>query len=153
MTPTQPETSRYDRRRDVVALHNHGDKPKAIAAELGAPERSVYRIIKEYKERGHVHDLPRSGRPPTLSASDKKIIEKTVEEHPELALCDITNTVTLDISHDVSHVTVDKALKEVGFTLHVKRKKPFLKASHKRDRVEWCARRRRWNRNWWRRVI
>jgi hypothetical protein len=59
-----------------VDLHNFGVE---ISDHLEVPERIVIPTIANYKERGHVYDLPRSGRPPALTLVDKRKIEEEIE--------------------------------------------------------------------------
>jgi transposase len=102
--------------------------------------------VAKYKKEGHVHDLPRSGRPPTLSKADKQILTDVVEEHPTYALREITKASGLNVSHPM----VDKVLKEAGYTLHIKHKKPYLKLEqhHKLARLDWCHCRQKYNQNY-----
>lgn len=68
MPPTTELESRYDRRRTIVASHNISTRPAEIHRETGYPESSIRLIVANYHKRGHTHDLPQSGHPPTLNS-------------------------------------------------------------------------------------
>jgi transposase len=112
--------SRYDKRRSIVTLHGIGKSPAEIHRDTGYPETTIRDVVKRYTKRGHIHDAPRSGRPPALNTWDKKQLEKVVEDEPASSLHKIAETAHLTCSP----TTVDKALKEAKLTLHVKRLKP-----------------------------
>lgn len=150
--PPQPITmpkkaigkSRYETRRGIIALSNHGLPVREIVKETRASENTVDRAVTKYKKECHVHDLPRSGCLPNLSKADKQILADVVEEYPTNALREITKASGLNISHP----TVDKVLKEAGYTLHIKHKKPYPKPRPKLARLDWCHRRQRSNQNY-----
>lgn len=70
-----------------------------------------------------IQRIPQSGRPPVLSHWDQKWMENIVVNEPTS--------------------TVDKAL-------HAKRLRPWLKPEHPPKRLEWCNRRRHWEKEEWR---
>ncbi|EPB66585.1 hypothetical protein ANCCEY_14327 [Ancylostoma ceylanicum] len=48
--------------RDVIArLAKSGKKNSAISSKLGVPLRTVQKVVKQWKEEGHVQRKPRSG--------------------------------------------------------------------------------------------
>lgn len=88
--------SRYDKRQAVIALHNTGQNAAQIHRDTGYPVRTVLDTIVNEAKRGHTHELPRTGRPPILSAWDKKRIVKVVENEPSSSLVKIKELAVLN---------------------------------------------------------
>lgn len=150
MAPPYTQAVRYDQNRDIAALADYGLGYKKIAKQIGINPSTVRNVVKRYRERGHVHDAPRSGRPTKITKTARKKIEAAVEDNPRATLRQIT-----DLVYDLhfGHTTVDKVIKQSGFRLTVPRKKPFLKSIQKEKRLDWCRRRRRWREREWRKMI
>ena len=62
-TPPQPHAL-------IVSRHEEGMSTSDIASFVGITTRTSERILKNYQERGHHDDAPRSGRPSKLTERD-----------------------------------------------------------------------------------
>jgi transposase len=109
-------------------------------------------VIKKYEATGDTTDAPRSGRPPKLSAGDKRTLETIIQDEPTLPSKEIADTAS-QFNIQAFKDTADKALKETGFSLKVRRRKPCLTIERKEKGVLWYIRQRRWNLRLWRRIL
>ncbi|MBM6387756.1 MAG: transposase [Paenibacillus sp.] len=58
---------------------------------------------------------------------------------------------SIDIKMEYS--TCLKVLKSMGFQAYIKKKKPFLKAEHRKNRLRWAKAHRNWTSDDWRRMV
>ncbi|VDO87649.1 unnamed protein product [Heligmosomoides polygyrus] len=71
--------SRESERITVVELHKTGMRTADIVRTTGFKQRTVYKIVRRYKETGGTSDRPRSGRPTTATTPEN--INKPVHNH------------------------------------------------------------------------
>ncbi|VDP54245.1 unnamed protein product [Heligmosomoides polygyrus] len=62
--------SRESERITVVELHKTGMRTADIVRTTGFKQRTVYKIVRRYKETGGTSDRPRSGRPTTATTPE-----------------------------------------------------------------------------------
>lgn len=84
-------TACRDQRIAIVTHYNIGKKSPEIHRDLGYPERTIRGVTKRYKERGHINDALRSGRPPTLNTHDKKKLVEACEKEPAATFHTLSN--------------------------------------------------------------
>ena len=116
-------TSRYDTNHDIAPLSDLGMGYKKIAKYKNMPVSTVQGVVKRYRMRGNVRDAPRPGRPTKRTPEVQHRLEAAVEANPWVSLREITDTLQ-DLK--ISHMTVNKITKDLGFKLKMPRKKPFL---------------------------
>ena len=87
------------------------------------PVSTVQGVVKRYRMRGNVRDAAHPGRPTKCTPEVQQRVEAAVEANPWASLREITETLQ-DLN--ISHMTVDKITKDLGFKLRIPRKKPFL---------------------------
>ena len=75
------------RRRRAIQLLEQGKSPSAVARALSASQSSVWRWKEAYEAQGWdgLRARPIPGRPPGLSASEKRKLLKTLERGPSAA--------------------------------------------------------------------
>ncbi|KIH42797.1 hypothetical protein ANCDUO_27214, partial [Ancylostoma duodenale] len=67
--------------RDAIArFAESGKKSSAVVSRLGIPLRSVQKVVKQWKEEGHVQPKPRSGRKRTVNIRRMRRIIKRLTE-------------------------------------------------------------------------
>lgn len=101
-----------------------------IAQAYSVSIRTVYRLVEQKQKTGSVAlRTSQRGRKPSLTAEDKENIRQAMDEKPDITINEIREKLGLSASYS----TVERAIKELGYTL----KKKSLYASE-RDRVR-CA--------------
>ena len=78
MRPTGNAEHYEKRRLAAIALIEKGERPSDVARRLGVRDRSVYRWREIHRRHGikGLIATPNTGRPPRLTASQKKQLEK-----------------------------------------------------------------------------
>ncbi|VDO19673.1 unnamed protein product [Heligmosomoides polygyrus] len=93
--------SRESERITVVELHKTGMRTADIVRTTGFKQRTVYKIVRRYKETGGTSDRPRSGRPTTATTPEN--INKATGPCDRLAYedpCHITWFMTVQVFRD-----------------------------------------------------
>lgn len=94
-------------RAAVVALHQRGMVPSAIHKSTNIPLRTVYNIIKRFRETGGTRDRPRSGRPRSVRTRKlKEAIRQRIKRKPGSSARKIAKTM------GVNRESVRKVLKD-----------------------------------------
>ena len=71
-------------RDQIIRMLAGGVTVKEVAHAYGRTDRCIRKIRQKYRQTGSTDDLPRSGRPPTLSKQQKKIIYRKVRTAPKI---------------------------------------------------------------------
>jgi transposase len=138
----------------ITQKANEGVSISDIAAFTNTSRWTVYRALKNYKERGSHNDAPRCGRPSKVNERAARHIKLTLERNRHQSLTDITSFVNNSISPPISTKTVKRFLYDT-LDMHgcIAAKKPFLKKVHKQARCKWAAAYRGWSEEDWHHVI
>ena len=72
------------RRRAVAAVLEGRMSGRAAARHFEVGEASIWRWIKRYRQRGHMRDAPRSGRPSRIEPERERIF-RLLEGRPDLS--------------------------------------------------------------------
>jgi transposase len=130
-----------DLREKIVQLHrDDGLGYKAIAGKLEIPVSTVESIVQKFKNTGSIKDRPRSGRPRKLSEKSVKYLANVVRRQPHLHSKELVSTLQSQGIAEVGARTVRHVLQQNGLLGRVARKKPFLRLSHKKQRLEFARR-------------
>ena len=73
------------RRRAVAAVLEKGMSGHAAAQHFEVSDRSVWRWVRRYRERGHLRDGPRPGRPSRIEPERERIFT-VLERRPDLSI-------------------------------------------------------------------
>ncbi|CAJ0946696.1 unnamed protein product [Ranitomeya imitator] len=136
----------------IIALHKNGLTGKSIAATKIAPQSTIYRIIKNFKERASIVVKKAPGRPRKTSKRQDRILK-------QFQLRDRT-TSSAELAQEwqqagvsASARTVRRRLFEQGLVSRRAAKKPLLFRKNIRDRLIFCKRYREWTAEDWGKVI
>lgn len=112
-------------------------------------ESTIRSIWNKYKITGSAENRQRSGRPPVLTAADKRHMFRTARKQRRTPFAEVGNQLGLQASES----TIRRALKHEGYRCCVARKVPYLKKHHRIARVAWARLYRRLTRAQWWKVI
>ena len=125
-----------------------------IAAFFNITTQTVHRILQRHEVWGHHNDAQRSGRPHKLDDRTLRHIKITLDGNRCQSLSDITHVVNESISSPVHPDTVQRAIRtQLGLNQYVAAKKPFLKPSHIKARLDWAREHKGWTEEDWKHVI
>jgi transposase len=138
----------------ICRKYEEGISSSDIAAFFDTTICTVQRVIKNYQERGHHNDAARSGRPPRLNDRSIRHLKYVVEGNRRQTLSDITLSVNGALSIPAHPRTIRHTLdKHLDMHSRVAAKKPFLKDSHKRERLAWARTHKGWDMELWKKII
>lgn len=126
-------------RNQIVGMIDSGCSVKEAASAYARTERCIRDLMKKHHQTGTVEDKPRSGRPPILSLSQKKIIYRKARaapkiEYTELAQESVFVNAEGTPSKPPSRSTLYRVLKRRGLTNYRCKTRPKLTAKHARER-------------------
>lgn len=130
-----------------------GVTQQTIAERLGCSQPCISNLINRYLATGTVEDNPRTGRPRVTTPNQDRYI---VLQHLRHRFRPATRTAAETVghhNHPVAPGTVRNRLNEEG--LHSRRpcRGQTLTVGHRRIRLDWCRRYRRWTRQQWSTVV
>ncbi|RXN12061.1 transposase-like protein [Labeo rohita] len=136
----------------IIALHKNGFTGKDIVATKIAPKSTIYRIIKNFKERGSILVKKASGRPRKSSKRQDHLLKR-------IQLRD-RSTTSAELAQEwqqagvsASARTVRRRLLEDGLVSRRAAKKPLLSKKNIRDRLIFCKKYGEWTAEDWGKVI
>lgn len=136
--PRQEHSS--DLRLRCVVKSTRGLGARRISKELEMPLSTVKSILRNYRERGHVFNAPRSGRPRITDERTDRRIARAVEKNRFASAAGVAAAISEAVGKPVTASTVRNRLKAVGFNGRSARKKPYLSKTHKQKRLAYAKR-------------
>jgi transposase len=106
-------------RRLMIRAYEHGKSIAEIAYLYDVSTRSVYNILRLYRETGSIAAKPHKGRTSRLTDKDIEDIMHKIETEPDVTLYMIVEDLNLPIKKSQLH----KFLKKRGFSF---KKKLFI---------------------------
>uniref|UniRef100_A0A087XEY1 Transposase Tc1-like domain-containing protein n=1 Tax=Poecilia formosa TaxID=48698 RepID=A0A087XEY1_POEFO len=135
----------------IIALHKNGLTGKSIAARKIAPQSTIYRIIKNFKERGSIVAKKATGRPRKTSKRQDRLLKLFQLRDRATSSAELAQEWQ-QAGVSASARTVRRRLLEQGLVSRAA-KKPLLSRKNIRDRLIFCKRYRKWTAEDWGKVI
>jgi transposase len=145
--------SRHEKRVQVMTLSKQGISNKEIAKITGLTVRGIQHIKKRVNHTHSFQDKPRTGRPHKLTERNKRLIPKLLKKKETKTATAISKSLKIHNNINVSRKTVSRALKSMGYSCRIKKKKPKLTEKHKKARLAWAKAHESWTSEEWRKVI
>ena len=121
-----------------IALRESGLQTKQVAEQIGVSHRSVRRWFSKFHENGG-RDLPthakRLGRALKTSPRAMNIVKRELESNPRMTARKLKES-NPEVFGNVSIRTVNRHIETLGYTSHRAIKKPMLKLTQRRKRVD-----------------
>ncbi|KAI4898264.1 hypothetical protein NFI96_008433 [Prochilodus magdalenae] len=129
-----------------------GQNGKSIAARKIAPQSTIYRIIKNFKERGSIVAKKAPGRPRKTSKRQDHLLKVFQLRDRATSSAELAQEWQ-QAGVSASARTVRRRLLEQGLVSRRAAKKPLLSRKNIRDRLIFCKRYREWTAEDWGKVI
>ena len=139
-------------RDKVLEKHQSGLGYKKISQTLNIPRSTVKSIIKKWKEYGTTATLPREGRPPKLSDQVRRALVREATKRPMVTLKELERS-TAEMGETVHGTTITRTLHKAGLYGRVARRKPLLKKTHIKSRLDFAKRHVGDTANMWKKVL
>lgn len=135
---------------NILSLLTSGHSVRDIQSLTGVSKSKVSNIAKEMLPN---KENLRGGRPSKLSVTDKRAITMQIQSGKAENAVEVCKNLNTILSNPVSVQTVRNALKKDDFKAVVKKKKPFLSARHRRERLTFAQKYKDWTLEDWKRVL
>lgn len=126
-----------------------GENAYEILRVTSVPKSTVYDTIQRSTTRPQQQSQARISRPRKLSERDYRHLVLYIRQNPRATY----RKVTEDLGLDVSRITVQRILRELGITNWVAKKRPFLSEEAVKRRLEFCRKYRSRPLTFWHKVI
>uniref|UniRef100_A0A3B5QJL5 Tc1-like transposase DDE domain-containing protein n=1 Tax=Xiphophorus maculatus TaxID=8083 RepID=A0A3B5QJL5_XIPMA len=136
----------------IIALHKNGLTGKRITARKIAPQSTIYRIIKNFKERGSIVAKKAPGRPRKTSKRQDRLLKVFQLRDRATSSAELAQEWQ-QAGVSASARTVRWRLLEQGLVSRRAAKKPLLSRKNIRDRLIFFKRYREWTAEDWGKVI
>lgn len=127
-----------DLKKRIVALHKTGQGYKKIANTLMLSCNTVAKILQRFKKSGCTHNRARVGRPKKLSERAQRHIQMLSKKDRRRSAVSIAAEIEEVEGQPVSTQTIRRTLHHIGLYGCRPRKKPLLKAVHKKARQKFA---------------
>jgi len=126
-------------RQTILHFWNQGVcSPKELHKITNIPLTTIKYNIRKIKKTGDVTHAGGNGRPKKIGPAKSRVLGRYVRKDSSITL----RTLAIKLSKDgesVSHSTVGRRLKELGYKSALPIGTPMLTAGHKAKRVEWAT--------------
>ncbi|MGH0117532.1 UNVERIFIED_CONTAM: hypothetical protein FKN15_038052 [Acipenser sinensis] len=126
-------------RNKVFQKHQSGVGYKNISKALNIPQSTVKSIIKKWREYGTTVNLSRTGRPQKLSIRARRALVREATKRPRATLKELQSS-TAELGDTVHAATIARVLHQTGLYGRVAKRKPLLKKTHIKSRLEFARR-------------
>lgn len=140
----------------VIALFKAKHKVSEIVEITGVCQRSVYRLIEQFKESGYAQlpvPKPRPGRPRLTSPRTRKVINRQVCANPRLTAREIKQNNPQLLGNVSIRSIQDLLHDDLGYRSYRARRKPLLTKVQKLKRLRFAKKYIVWSEDDWRRVL
>uniref|UniRef100_A0A087X3G2 Transposase Tc1-like domain-containing protein n=1 Tax=Poecilia formosa TaxID=48698 RepID=A0A087X3G2_POEFO len=134
----------------IIVLHKNGLPGKA--ARKIAPQSTIYRINKNFKERGSIVAKKAPGSPRKTSKHQDRLLKVFQLQNRATSSAELAQEWQ-QAGVNASARTVRRRLLEQGLVSRSAAKKPLLSRKNIRDRLIFCKRCREWTAEDWGKVI
>jgi transposase len=136
-------------RWEIVRLRRDNNTFPDIAKLVQRPISTCQSIFQKWSDTGDVEDVPRSGRPPIISPSQKEKLIETVKNNEDMSIRGLIEESKVDISK----TSAWNVMKGYGFKCKTQSIKWSMEPHHKEGRLKWAKEYINKSDEFWQRVI
>ena len=133
------ELNEFERGK-IIGLRIAGRTHKAIARLLKIPKSTVTDTITWHANSNNGSNAKRTGRPPSIHQTLKKIIKKNNQS--SLSISEIYHNFQ---NLKKSFTNIIHELHQMGIHSRMAAQKPLLTESQRENRLKWCMERQNWS--------
>ncbi|KAH8031976.1 hypothetical protein HPB51_022498 [Rhipicephalus microplus] len=138
-----------DEKLRIIELYIKECSPRAVAAVVKRPLKTVIRIIQAFKYEDRIKDAPRKLRPRVTTKEDDVNIVAYVACNLRASVSEIRQCFQLT----ASKTTVKRRLAEAGLRSSMTVQKPLLTTINKSKRLSFAQQHEAWSADDWNRVV
>lgn len=150
MAPVTPRVEYGPHKRTRIQMkYELGISQRRIAFEEGVPNGTVSGVVKRYRQQKSAKSSPRSGRPPALSAIDKRRLFRIITKDPFISIEKLLSESELNVSAK----TLSRWLKSEGIQHVQALRQQLLTPEAAKKRLEFAIEHSSKDIRFWRRWI
>jgi hypothetical protein len=142
--PRGKDTSPYTRGK-IVGMAENGASASKIQVQYGVSRKAVRGSIAQDSQRPEGKSLPRSGRPPTYTDRDERLMLRNLRLFPKSTFEDRR----IESGVKMSNSTIKRLARKHGLHHWRAKKRPELTEEHAAERLLWCRCRAHWGVEEW----
>jgi hypothetical protein len=124
----------------IVGQLTAGATTREVAEYHSRSQRAIQKLWKLYTTTGTTDNLPRSGRPPVLSDTQKKLLHREARKNPRITYAELSKAACITAIDSTttpppSRSTIYRALKKLQLRCHRAKKRPKLTRKHALQRL------------------
>jgi transposase len=128
-----------------------GRSYRSIANELGTTKSTIERLMRRWDRFGDFKRKAGSGRPRKTSVQTDRLIIRTVQNDRFISASKIKSDLALT---NISIDTIERRIRSLGeYNSYWAARKPFLRESNVKKRLDWCIAHQNWTSEQWQRVL
>jgi hypothetical protein len=147
--PKGVNTSKQLKERVLEAFHN-GELQAEISRRFVIPRYTVCRILQNSKEREHLDDILKTGRPRKSSLTTDRLIKRISQNDPWKSAPHIKSEIE---NFNLSTRSVQRRLVEAKLFGRRPARKPLISKKNKTARLELATEHVGWNREDWQKIL
>lgn len=102
----------------IIDAYEAGETQDEIAETYRITQSTVSRLIKQYREEGHIFPKKPPGKTPAITQEDYPIVISIVTEHKDITLKQLAVTIAEKLGQPIlSEPTICRLLAKLNFTL------------------------------------
>lgn len=140
-----------EERSKAVERYKHLENYRQVAKEFKKSPNWVKKWVRRAKNGLSMHNLPRSGRPQTLSSAEEKKAVELLKDTHEGSLRRVSKRLRRDGGASPARSTLQRMAKKRRMRYVSERRQPLLTNTQKKKRVAFASTSR--PRHYWRKVI
>ncbi|KAG6326538.1 hypothetical protein ID866_12551 [Astraeus odoratus] len=137
-------------KENILSMASNGLLTHHIALNLGLGKSTVSRVLQDLLPD---HPIPSADHPTMLSSTNQHCILLQIASGKVSNAVQAITHINSIISNAVSSQTVKNLLKQHSFKAVTKKKKPLLKAVHKKEHLAFVLKYENWTVENWKRVV
>lgn len=147
------KTLSEDLRRIIVEKREDGESYKQIGNALHISKSTIQYVVKHFKETGRVAPLKSKGRPRKLTQRDLRRLHRHFRKNRQITAADLVVWAKENLTKTVSKSTMQRYVHRLHYGFYKAKKKPFLTALNKRNRLRWAREFQKWKTSNWDKVL
>lgn len=142
-----------EKRARLCALLEEGYPSRFIASKENVSQSTVIRTKQRKDISGTFKNKPKPGRPRLLTGRNERKVLRLIATGECTNAVAIQKKLKIEEQIEISESTVKRTLRRNGLSARVKRKKPYLKKTHRIARMKFAKKYRFWTAEDWNKVI
>lgn len=132
-----PQTT-IEMRNLIIQHYKSGKSQREISDIVKRPRSTIKNIIKRYNDEKRIANKPKHPGKKVLTEREERWILQKVKINPRLSAPNLRDMLVETFNTKCSATTVRRVLHKAGLHGRIARKKPFVSAKNKKNRLEYA---------------